>query len=135
MTPEFYRHKYLTDPDFREAEKARSRAKYQKTRRHNRSQEYYWITRYGLTPGQWDQMAYDQGYRCAICPTEFAALGPRQVHVDHNHATGKIRGLLCGSCNRALGYFKDRPDVLEKAARYLEKHQLTRDQDPNRVLM
>nr|WP_079404456.1 endonuclease VII domain-containing protein [Streptomyces sp. 3211] len=41
-------------------------------------------------------------------------------HVDHDHQTGKVRGVLCFSCNAALGQFKDRPDVMRRAAAYVE---------------
>nr|WP_308440241.1 endonuclease VII domain-containing protein [Streptomyces mashuensis] len=59
-------------------------------------------------------MIMAQGGVCCIC------LSARPVHVDHCHATDKVRGVLCFSCNAALGQFKDRPDALRRAADYLE---------------
>ncbi len=50
---------------------------------------------------------------CVICGAE------EQLVVDHDHATGKIRGMLCNHCNRGLGHFRDDPQLLEFAAQYL----------------
>ena len=46
-------------------------------------------------------------------------------HVDHDHITGKVRGLLCGSCNRALGLIKDNLETLVRLQKYLEKSNVT----------
>ena len=51
---------------------------------------------------------------CVIC------LKAPAVHVDHCHETGRVRGVLCFSCNAALGQFKDRPDAIRRAAAYVE---------------
>lgn len=69
---------------------------------------------YGMTEAERDAMIKEQFGICPIC------LDPAPVHVDHDHRTGKVRGVLCFSCNAALGQFKDRPDVLRRAAEYLE---------------
>lgn len=74
---------------------------------------------YGLTPEQVDDMLAAQGHACAACRDPLAAF-PRP-HVDHDHTTGKVRGVLCAHCNRGLGSFKDSPERLEKAAEYLRK--------------
>jgi hypothetical protein len=47
---------------------------------------------------------------------------PNSVHADHDHRTGKMRSLLCAHCNRGLGFFKDVPDLLLRAAEYLTRH-------------
>ncbi|MFI0965721.1 endonuclease VII domain-containing protein [Streptomyces sp. NPDC021080] len=69
---------------------------------------------YGLTEAQRDEMAASQMGLCVIC------LKAPAVHVDHCHETGSVRGVLCFSCNAALGQFKDRPDAVRRAADYLE---------------
>lgn len=70
-------------------------------------------TKYGLTRESYEAMLADQGGRCAVCKEAL------MMHVDHCHSTGKVRGLLCIGCNRGLGYFKDRPELLKRAAAYL----------------
>jgi hypothetical protein len=67
---------------------------------------------YGLTLEAYNEM---QKVGCQICGTKDETL-----HVDHCHRTGKVRGLLCGICNRGLGFFRDDPAKLRKAATYLE---------------
>lgn len=57
---------------------------------------------------------------CDICGEAFSSTKHR--HVDHCHATGKARGLLCSNCNHAIGKMKDDPSLLRKAATYLENH-------------
>ncbi|WP_347178584.1 endonuclease VII domain-containing protein [Streptomyces iconiensis] len=52
-----------------------------------------------------------------ICPI---CLKPEPQHVDHDHVTGRVRGVLCFSCNAALGQLKDRPDVMRRAIAYVE---------------
>ena len=71
---------------------------------------------YELTPEQYDELLAAQGGVCAIC--QEPPHGDR-LHVDHDHRTGRIRGLLCQLCNRALGALRDRPDLAEAAAAYL----------------
>jgi hypothetical protein len=75
--------------------------------------------KYGLTASQWDGLFVDQGSCCAICKsTEPGSI--KGWHTDHCHATGKIRGILCPHCNKALGYFKDSVGYLQAASKYLK---------------
>lgn len=79
--------------------------------------------KYGITAQQYDAMLLSQSGRCAICAKEFHHVG-RKTHkpqVDHDHATGKVRGLLCTECNHGLGRFMDSPERLLKAVEYLRR--------------
>ncbi len=72
---------------------------------------------YGLTVYQYDKMLEDQGGGCAICvnpPTS------KRLHVDHDHNTGRVRGLLCFRCNYGLSWFSESRLMLLAAARYLK---------------
>lgn len=75
--------------------------------------------KYGLSLEQYDAMLAAQGGVCAIChqprPEE------RTLHVDHDHATGAIRGLLCFTCNNALGDFRDSSELFHAASEYLDR--------------
>lgn len=73
-------------------------------------------SKFGLTLDAVDQMERDQNYCCAGCLEPFA---PATPHVDHCHTTGKVRGLLCNSCNKALGMVKDNVETLARLAAYL----------------
>lgn len=76
------------------------------------------LKRYGVDPDTYKMLEIRQDNRCAICGIQFSDIG-HAPHVDHCHATGKVRGLLCGNCNHAIGKFKDDPETLIKAAEYL----------------
>lgn len=81
--------------------------------------------KYGLAPGEYDRMHEAQDGLCAICrqpeqTTHGQTGAPRRLAVDHCHETGEVRGLLCNYCNLGLGKFRDDPDLLRRAADYLE---------------
>ena len=79
-------------------------------------------TKFDLTPELYDAMLAAQGGVCAICGTaerECRGGRPKYFAIDHDHRTGRVRGLLCHLCNRTLGRMKDRPELFEKAAAYL----------------
>jgi hypothetical protein len=82
-------------------------------------------TKYGLTYLDFCNMLENQNYVCAICYKVETALdragSPRTLVVDHCHTTGKIRGLLCNSCNVGLGHFDDNIEYMANAISYLEK--------------
>lgn len=75
---------------------------------------------YGITPEQYDQLFEKQRGRCAICGTRNAGGKGSVFRVDHDHATGLVRGLLCNECNLGLGKFAHDKRRLSKAIDYLE---------------
>jgi hypothetical protein len=79
--------------------------------------------KYGITIADYDAMLAKQGGGCALCgvkPEDQAAKYNTYLHVDHCHATGRVRGLLCGPHNLLLGRFGDDPAQLRRAADYLD---------------
>lgn len=75
------------------------------------------VYRYGVTPEAFERMFAEQGGVCAIC----GGLGGKKgLCVDHDHETGKVRGLLCGFCNNGIGHFKDSSAIAQVAANYLK---------------
>jgi hypothetical protein len=86
----------------------------------------YYRRNYGIDDKTLQDMKKQQNYKCAICTDEGFLIGKNnhteKLAVDHDHATGKVRKLLCHNCNRALGLFKDSPELLRKAAEYVEQH-------------
>ena len=77
--------------------------------------------RYGISAEEWEDLFDSQGRACALC---FVPEGPDDIraqwHTDHSHDTGKVRGILCSTCNRGLGQFKDDPELMRRAALYVE---------------
>lgn len=82
--------------------------------------------KYSLTEESFIRLFNIQGRRCSICRTEFIKEDLRDVHIDHCHRTGKVRGLLCTFCNKGLGDFKDNIRSLIRAVYYLREQT----QDP-----
>jgi hypothetical protein len=88
------------------------------------SKSYSLRSAYGLTTSDYESIHAQQNGLCAICNKPETAIRlktPRRLAVDHCHTTDKVRGLLCAACNRGLACFRDNPDFLEAAARYLRK--------------
>lgn len=83
--------------------------------------------RHGIYGAQYDLLFEQQSGVCAICSQSETAKDSqgkiRPLAVDHCHTTHKNRGLLCHSCNTGLGYFKDDPELMEKAAKYLRERK------------
>lgn len=99
-----------------------SRKKHQPASSRWVAQRNSWLLRkYGISIVDYDNLFEDQGGRCAICGSEDSRNGNRGLVVDHDHATGQVRGLLCGTCNTALGKFRDDPTILLSAISYLDR--------------
>jgi hypothetical protein len=79
---------------------------------------YHLETTYGITIDEYNKFFEQQKGRCKICGKHQKNF-KNALHVDHDHKTGKIRGLLCGNCNRTLGYFNENPLIFIKMAKYV----------------
>lgn len=75
-------------------------------------------SRYGITLDDYERMLEEQDGGCAICGRET----DYPLYVDHCHEGGRVRGLLCATCNSGIGKFLDDPDLLVAAAAYLIQH-------------
>lgn len=100
----------------------------QNVRKYRQTEEGKKVTRryrlkykYNLSEVGFNTLYRNQGGRCAICREIFK----ETPHTDHNHKTGKVRGLLCRKCNSILGYAKDTIEILVNAVSYLEKEKVS----------
>lgn len=85
--------------------------------------DYHLKAKYGIPYGTFDRLMQEQDGRCAICRRQH----DRTLHVDHDHETGIVRGLLCDTCNRGIGYFHEDADRLRAAAFYVDHHTPPRE--------
>lgn len=84
-------------------------------RLHGTTRHYHLMRRHSISALEADEILVEQDDVCPIC------LEKPAVHVDHDHATGRVRGILCFNCNGGLGQFRDRVDIMLNAIRYLER--------------
>lgn len=119
---------WKTDPEYRQMSRDRKKKWYAKERNKQKAREYWQKnkelkralhlkSKYGITPEDFDAMWKTQGGACKICRKIFERRS--QAHIDHNHNTDKVRGLLCAACNWGIGCFKDSKDLLTEAIKYL----------------
>jgi hypothetical protein len=87
------------------------------TRLYGGTREYHLRRRYGIGQADVDRMLLEQDNKCTGCHK------PHPEHVDHDHATGLVRGMLCFNCNQALGNVRDNIVVLERLSDYLTQHR------------
>ena len=81
---------------------------------------------YGLEAGDYDRLYAEQGGLCAICRRARGI--SRRLAVDHNHVTGRVRGLLCSPCNQFIGYIRDEKAAFKRGYDYLERDELSTGQ-------
>ena len=84
------------------------------------------LKKYGITLEDQERMLIEQEGKCKICGREILLFGEskhRTAHVDHDHSTGKVRGLLCQECNTRLGKFRDNTEYLANAIKYLKEYR------------
>jgi len=89
------------------------------------SRNLHYVRNYGISLEEYERLLNEQGRRCRICRTDDPGTQrrncskPPSFAVDHDHRTGKVRGLLCERCNRGLGQFRDNAGILKAAISYL----------------
>lgn len=88
----------------------------------NRATNWFLIRKYNITLKQYEDLLKSQNYKCAICHCENNNKDKKCFDVDHCHETGKVRGLLCNSCNQGIGYI-NKSEHLKSAAEYVFKHE------------
>lgn len=122
-----------TDPNHRAYGRLQGRCKwcvrqqtgaYQKRNREHASvmqRNWNLLNKYGITSEDYERMLAEQNGVCAICGGPPEGSRWKQFHVDHCHTTGRVRGLLCGRCNRGMGYLCDDPEIALRAARYVSE--------------
>lgn len=82
------------------------------------------LKRYGLTPEGYEALFEAQDGRCAICRRPDAPTKRGMLHVDHCHDTGRVRGLLCSTCNTGIGHLGDDIERVTLALEYLKKQNV-----------
>lgn len=116
-----YKHNYFQENKEKIYERVKKKQKEQ--REHDYQlygmDRYHIKSKYGLSIDDYEKMLSSQNYKCLICGCDISNR-QNNPHIDHNHETNKIRGILCGNCNMGLGHFKDNLDILKNAIKYLE---------------
>lgn len=102
--------------------KKRDKIHYEKTK--DRHRELHMAKRYGISVETYREMFVSHNSLCAVCGKPETAQN-KVLSVDHNHKTGQIRGLLCGHCNRAIGYLREDLSLLPKIEKYLKCYAKT----------
>ncbi len=110
---------YRKTPDMREYASKWRKENAERIKQYRKSHPDKRKTRRRVAVPDFDSILKSQDYKCAICKVEDSELN-RVLSVDHDHSTGKIRGLLCHHCNTGLGLFRDNPELLRRAISYLE---------------
>lgn len=107
-----------------ESQKKASKTYYQTDKGRTSLRKRHLKRQYNLSIEEYNTKLKEQGHKCFLCGKDELDLKGK-LHVDHDHITGKVRGLLCINCNTGLGHFKDNIELLSKAIGYLEKHKQT----------
>lgn len=100
------------------------RHKGNKKRTEDQRRDSHYKAVYGIDIATYEALLDDQNHMCAICGIHQSKLRKR-LAVDHCHVTCKVRGLLCYSCNVAIGLLAENPDTLRRAALYIERDYLS----------
>jgi hypothetical protein len=127
---QWYENNLKNNKKYQENQKAKNKLRYEANKEHikqyresrkEENKENQLKIKFGINLDNYNNMLEKQNHCCNICGLHKSNF-TRQLAVDHCHTTGKIRGLLCVSCNNGLGRFKDNINYLQSAINYLQKH-------------
>ena len=119
-----YRKQYKIDNKDRDNQRRREDYKND----FSKYKEQHLKSAYGISLDDYLKMLESQNNTCAICSKKETRINPKtkRIHllsVDHNHKTGKVRGLLCMKCNPGIGNFQEDVDLLQSAIKYIQKYK------------
>ena len=128
------RCKYGKQSYCKPCESIRKAAHYQANKVHYRAmhRKRHLKTQYGITPQEYDEILARQGGGCAICQRRVGSGRWPRLHVDHDHTTGRVRGLLCAICNTQLGIIENE-QKRNKLMEYLNAERATADDDSTQL--
>jgi SNF2 family DNA or RNA helicase len=121
------RVKWESNPDaphsWAEERRRRFNKRWENNQRAGYMRNYTLMRYYGITLEEYNRRLEEQNFKCALCLREHDPDGSHhdRLDVDHDHATDKVRGLLCQKCNKGIGLLGDSPEILQKAIEYLSK--------------
>lgn len=115
------RANYANNTHRRENAKAKARAWHARNRQRKKHNDL--MKMFGIGLEEYNAMFAAQGGCCAICQRHQSEF-KRALATDHDHASGKVRSLLCSPCNSALGHMQDDPERMERAAVYIRRHKM-----------
>jgi len=76
---------------------------------------------YGISVTKFYEILDEQNHKCCICEEDL--ITKKHRHIDHDHKTGKVRGILCHHCNTAIGLFKENVNIMKQAIDYISHHE------------
>lgn len=97
-------------------------------------QDYNWLKKFNISREDYEALLAKQDGVCDICKIASPGKTRASFSIDHDHKTGKIRGLLCSGCNTAIGLMYESKETLANAIKYLEKHEGTDIEVDNWIL-
>jgi hypothetical protein len=108
------------NPDKAYTEKRKQQIRDWKTAHPGYQRDHQREKKYGLSKEAFNAILETQNFRCAACGTDLTVLSSKNIHVDHCHVTGHIRGILCHGCNTALGLMRNDTGLILRLASYLD---------------
>jgi hypothetical protein len=121
-----YARRAMQDPEKKKKQREACKKWYEKKYKQDdsyriRKNKMRVLSKYGLKIEDYERMLEDQDYKCFICLKPHEEKPRKRLHVDHCHKTGKVRGLLCPSCNTSMGKLEDDVCRLKRMIAYLER--------------